>query len=418
LINTLAASGFLLLLMDSQQLFQVGFQLSFVAVFAILIFVRPLSHLLFRPFETDPFLPRQMVDRAQRSAQQLARWVCDLSSVSTVCWFASLPILILAFHRVSICGLVANILAVPLGTWILLLGVASLLISPVSSWASICINNANWALTKVFLWVIQASALLPYDSVNVAFPPVQSSFMLTALSAGRASVFHLHSASDDWLINTGTESKWRHLTEPYLQASGVNRLGTIILTHNDLMRAGGAGEAARRFACNRFFIANGGQARATAPALPASELQPWPGTGSFRSSSGILISELRPIVGARLQNGRKPVAFLCRFENWRFLIAPELTLEALERLAPPPVDVAFLSRIDRNSIPRLSEKLALQAIVCERNTGDTTGVEGDGPQIPVFCLAVDGATTLSTRDGKLELRTFRGAQLTLTSRSR
>jgi len=403
--------------MDSQQLFQVGFQLSFVAVFAIVIFVRPLSHLLFRPFETDPFLPRQMIDRTQRSAQQLARWVCDLSSVSTVCWFASLPTLILTFHRVSICGLVANILAVPLGTWILLLGVASLLIAPVSSWASICINNANWALTKVFLWVIQASALLPYDSVNVAFPPVQSPFMLTALSAGRASVFHLHSASDDWLINTGTESKWRHVTEPYLQASGVNRLGRIILTHNDLMRAGGAVEAARRFACNRLFITNGGQARATAPALPASGLQPWPGTGSFRSSSGILISELRPIVGARLRNGRNAVAFLCRFKNWRFLIAPELPLETLERLASPPVDVAFLSRIGRNSIPRLSERLALQAIVCERNTGDT-GVERDRSQIPVFCLAVDGATTLSTRDDKLELRTFRGAQLTLTSRSR
>ena len=97
---------------------------------------------------------------------------------------------------------------------------------------------------------------------------------------------------------------------------------------------------------------------------------------------------------------------------------PGADLETLERLAPPPVDVAFLSRIDRNSIPRLSEKLALQAIVCERNTGDATGVERDRSPIPVFRLAVDGATTLSTRYDKLELRTFRGAQLTLTSRSR
>ena len=123
-------------------------------------------------------------------------------------------------------------------------------------------------------------------------------------------------------------------------------------------------------------------------------------------------------MGTQRRKGRNSFAFLCGFANWRFLIAPELTLEALESLAPPPVDVAFLSRIDSSSIPRLREKLALKAIVCERNTGDTTGVAREGSQIPVFCLTVDGATTLVARGDRLELRTFRGAQLTLTSRSR
>lgn len=418
LINTLAASGFLLLLMDSQQLFQVGFQLSFVAVFAIVIFVRPLSHLLFQPFETDSFLPHQLVGRTQRLAKQVVRWVCDLSSVSTVCWFASLPILILAFHRVSICGLVANVVAVPLGTWILLLGVTSLLISPVSSWASICINNANWALTKVFLWVIQVSALLPYDSVNVAFPPVQSSFMITALSVGRASVFHLHSANDDWLINTGTESKWRHVTEPFLQTRGVNRLGAIILTHDGLTRSGGVAEAARRFACSRLLIADSSRTQADTTAVQAGALQEWPDNGSLRSSSGMVVSELRPAAGARRPKGRKFLAFLCGFDNWRILIAPDLTLEALQGLAVPPVDVAFVSKIDRNSIVQLSEKLAVRAIICERSARDTKEANKDVSQVPIFCLAVDGAAMLSARGDKLELRTFRGAQLTLASRSR
>lgn len=418
LINTLAASGFLLLLTDSQQLFQVGFQLSFVVVFAIVIFVRPLSHLLFRPFETDPFLPHQLVDRRQRSAQQVVRWVCDLTSVSTVCWFASLPILILAFHRVSICGLVANVVAVPLGTWILLLGVMSLLISPVSSWASICINNANWLLTKVFLWGIQVFALLPYNSVNVAFPPIQSSFMITALSVGRGSVFHLHSTSDDWLINTGTESKWRHVTEPYLQANGVNQLGTIILTHDDLTRGGGMAEAARRFGCRRLLIADNYQALANTPALQAVGLQEWPSDGLLSSTSGIVVSELGPTAGARRSNGRKIPAFLCRLKNWRILIAPDLTLETLQSLPLPSVDVAFVSRIDRNSVARLGTKLTLQAIVCERGAGDTMGSKTDSSQVPTFCLPIDGATMLSVRGDKLELRTFRGAQLTLTKRSR
>jgi hypothetical protein len=113
-----------------------------------------------------------------------------------------------------------------------------------------------------------------------------------------------------------------------------------------LTRGGSVLEAVRRFPCNRFFIADHGQTRANAPVLPATGLQAWPGNGSFRSASGIMISELRPIMGTRRRKGRNSFAFLCRFENWRFLIAPELTLETLESLTPPPVDVAFLSRID------------------------------------------------------------------------
>jgi hypothetical protein len=270
----------------------------------------------------------------------------------------------------------------------------------------------------VFLWVIQVFALLPYNSVNVAFPPVQSSFMITALSVGRGSVFHLHSASDDWLINTGTESKWRHVTEPYLQTNGVNRLGTIIVTHDDLTRGGGVAEAARRFACRRLLIADNYQARANTPALQAVALQEWPGDGLLSSTSGMVISELRPAAGARRPNGRKILAFLCGLKNWRILIAPDLTLETLQSLALPPVDVAFVSRIDGNSIAQLGTKLALQAIVCERSAGNTMGSKKDTSQVPIFCLPVDGATMLSVRGDKLELRTFRGAQLTLVNRSR
>ena len=55
MINSLCASGLLILVHDTQELFQTGFELSFAAVLAIMTTVRPLAHLLFCPFETDPF---------------------------------------------------------------------------------------------------------------------------------------------------------------------------------------------------------------------------------------------------------------------------------------------------------------------------------------------------------------------------
>jgi hypothetical protein len=208
------------------------------------------------------------------------------------------------------------------------------------------------------------------------------------------------------------------VTEPFLQTNGVNRLGAIILTHDDLTRGGGVAEAARRFACSRLLIADSSRTQADTPALQVGVLQEWPNNGSLSSSSGMVISELRPATGVRRPKGRRILAFLCGFDNWRILIAPDLTLETLQGVALPPIDVAFVSRADRNSIAQLNEKLALRAIICERNARDTREVKKDGSQVPIFCLAVDGATILSARGDKLELRTFRGAQLTLASRSR
>src|SRR6202795_2603790 len=65
-VISLSGSGLLILLHDTQELFQTGFQLSFAAVFAILTAVRPFGHLLYRPFQVDPFLPLRLLRPWQR----------------------------------------------------------------------------------------------------------------------------------------------------------------------------------------------------------------------------------------------------------------------------------------------------------------------------------------------------------------
>jgi competence protein ComEC len=94
-LNSLCGSGVLILTHDSQQLFQIGFQLSFVAVATILTTARPFADLLYRPFEVDAFLPMRLLSPLQRVWHTVIFRACELFSLSTVCWGATAPILIL-----------------------------------------------------------------------------------------------------------------------------------------------------------------------------------------------------------------------------------------------------------------------------------------------------------------------------------
>ncbi len=137
-INSLCGSGILILIHDTQQLYQVGFQLSFVAVFTILTAAKPFAELLYRPLQVDPFLPRRLLAPWQRAWHNVMLRICELFSLSAVCWVATAPILILQDHRLSLVSVIANVLVVPMATLVMLLGVASLAAGTISNNIAAC----------------------------------------------------------------------------------------------------------------------------------------------------------------------------------------------------------------------------------------------------------------------------------------
>ena len=76
LINNLCAAGFLILLVDTNELFNPGFQLSFCVVAAIMLFAGPLSSLLAAPFRPDPFLATKAFIVAAPVGDKLWRTLC------------------------------------------------------------------------------------------------------------------------------------------------------------------------------------------------------------------------------------------------------------------------------------------------------------------------------------------------------
>ncbi len=113
LYNTLAASAFLLLCFDPDWLWDTGFQLSYAAVLSLRLFSNPVRTLL------------PIHNKILASTWQAA-------SVSIAAQILTVPVSIYYFHRFPNYFLVANLLAVPLSSIVLLGGIGLCVFSGIS----------------------------------------------------------------------------------------------------------------------------------------------------------------------------------------------------------------------------------------------------------------------------------------------
>ena len=107
LLHSLALSAFILLIFDSNQLFDVGFQLSYVAVLGIWWLTNPIKNLFRKPrFKAEKVF-------------------YEISAMTFAAQIATLPLAIYYFHQFSFVSIIANLLIIPLSEVII---VSSLLI--------------------------------------------------------------------------------------------------------------------------------------------------------------------------------------------------------------------------------------------------------------------------------------------------
>lgn len=96
LLHSLALSAFILLIFDSNQLFDVGFQLSYVAVLGIWWLTNPIKNLFRKPrFKAEKVF-------------------YEISAMTFAAQIATLPLAIYYFHQFSFVSIIANLLIIPL----------------------------------------------------------------------------------------------------------------------------------------------------------------------------------------------------------------------------------------------------------------------------------------------------------------
>ena len=198
IINSLASSAFVLLCYNPYFLWDVGFQLSYLAVAGIIVFQRPVYQLL------------QLKNR-------LADEVWKLVSVSLAAQTLTFPICIYYFHQFPMLFLLANIIAVPLSSIILYAEIALVVLSGlpfIGPLAGKITYWLVWCMNKAILWInqlsfslwdnIQASlvsTILLY-SIIIAFSAwfIYKNSRILLYGLGISLLFVVHYTYDKWLV--------------------------------------------------------------------------------------------------------------------------------------------------------------------------------------------------------------------------
>lgn len=161
--SSLSLAGILIIAIEPHALFQVSFQLSFLAVVGILWLAIPLivkfDAWIRALIPTTPWL------------QKILLYFSGLFFIALVTWLFLLPITARYFHQTSLIGIFANILVVPIiGLWVLPFG----LLSGVATLFSIELAQALISIAsigaKLALWIVALLEQIPFNSILIPIP--------------------------------------------------------------------------------------------------------------------------------------------------------------------------------------------------------------------------------------------------------
>ena len=150
-LNTMAIAAFLLLLFQPLYLFHAGFQLSFLTVFGIWFGIG-------------------RMERKKKKDRGKFDWLKESLLVSLYASLFSYPAVAYYFSSVSLVGIFANLLIVPLSGLLLGFGLLSVLLGAVCLPAGIFAAGSVYAILQAFKIVCTALVRLPFAYVLVGCP--------------------------------------------------------------------------------------------------------------------------------------------------------------------------------------------------------------------------------------------------------
>jgi len=286
-LNSLFAAAVIILVWQPQQLFQAGFQLSFLVVLCLILMLPPVNEFLSRRLAPDPLLPASLYPRWREWLRVPSRYLGDLLLTSFAAWVGSLPLVAYYFNIITPVSTPANVAAVPLCGLVLVSNLTSLMLAGWYPGAAELFNHAGWFLmecirvsshwfagrpgaffyiaaptlfTSVLYYALLLAALtgwlfkprLRAYRITLAVVPVLcwcwhcgrecAVTRLTILPANGGFAVYSDSfgTQNDLLVDCGNTNSVALVTKPFLRAQGVNRLSRLVLTHGDLRHVGGA----------------------------------------------------------------------------------------------------------------------------------------------------------------------------------
>ncbi len=171
LFNILAFAAFLILITTPYSLFDISFQLSFSAVAALLGFMPLFMKIVPQvpPLEAPADLKKKIMHAVRASIQGVS--IFFLASLTAT--LGTLPLIVFHFNRISLVGLAANMICVPvLGILAIPVSLAIVLVVPISTALAEPLIGLTEILVKISLFFVDYFASLPWASIMVSTPTV------------------------------------------------------------------------------------------------------------------------------------------------------------------------------------------------------------------------------------------------------
>jgi len=281
--NTLAAAALVQTLIDPLQLFDIGFQLSFTAVFSIVYIYQRLETLL----------PEKLKEAVY--SRNAVKYVFQMFLVSLAALVGTIPITIFYFNRIPIISMLSNLVVIPLIGVIGALGFAQVFLGSVWSWLNIVYGEVETLLITLLRKIVTLFSNVPGAYIPVAQISVRTLILLyvfifllinadkvkirkllvfglliwgnvfvwsAVFEKPRMTVTFLDVAQGDAaliqlpdrrriLIDVGDRTFRRDYGElvvkPFLKRQGIRAIDALILTHPHSDHIGGAPTIIRNF---------------------------------------------------------------------------------------------------------------------------------------------------------------------------
>lgn len=159
--NTIFLSAFIMLIINPNSLFNVGFQLSYAAVISIVFFQPPISKW---------FLAKHKV----------SKWIWDLVAVSLAAQLGTAPFVLYYFYQFPNFFLLTNLVAIPLSTLVIYLAIALQFLSfipYISGVIAFVLKWSVWLMNFLIAWINN----LPWSVSHISLDYRQLIFSFVAL---------------------------------------------------------------------------------------------------------------------------------------------------------------------------------------------------------------------------------------------
>jgi competence protein ComEC len=289
--NSISVAALLLLIWDANNLFDVGFQLSFAAVVSIVYFYPRLELLIKR-------IPERFEEIKGIDA------VLKLFAVSVAAQLGTAPFIAYYFGRVSIVSFLANILVVPMSGLSTFIGAAELGFSPLSHGIAQLYAAANDFLVWFLLGFVKQAASVPFAYIetwnvspaaaiayyvvvlgvfNLRRPHILAWMTILLLALGNGLLYtEIWSAAHPRLIATAVDvgqgdaillefpnarrilidagpssqrfNAGEQTVVPFLKRKGITKLDCLVITHPHSDHIGGAGAVLRSTKVDTVFV--------------------------------------------------------------------------------------------------------------------------------------------------------------------